>query len=233
MGAVREFALREGEAAVFGYGSLISRASLESTLRGRYARPLFECEVDGWRRTWDVAMPNAAFYADTPAGRLVPASILYLNVTRAGAAAAVNGVLIALSPDQLEAMDRREWIYDRVDVTGEVRGVRVTGGPAFAYVAKPEYVLRDVARQEDAAVRASYLAIIETGLAELGPACRAAYERSTEPVPAHLVIADRFDPDAAPPRRSPARVPSTVPRSENAGSPSASLDPSGGSPSTP
>jgi hypothetical protein len=207
MGAVRELALREGECAVFGYGSLLSRASLEATLRGRYGRPLLECELAGWSRTWDIAMPNAAFYADTPAGRLVPASILYLNISRAGAPAAVNGVLIALSPDQLEAMDRREWIYDRFDVTGALRGVRVTGGPAFAYVAKLEYVLRDVARPEDAAVRASYLEIIETGLAELGPACRAAYERSTEPVPAHLVIADRYDPDAASPPRPPAPVP--------------------------
>jgi cation transport regulator ChaC len=204
MGAVREFALREGECAVFGYGSLLSRASLESTLRGRYGRPLFECELAGWSRTWDIAMPNAAFYAESPSGRLVPASILYLNISRTGAQDAVNGVLFALSRDQLEAMDRREWIYDRFDVTGALRGVRVTGGLAFAYVAKPEYVLRDVERPEQAAVRASYLAIIDTGLAELGAACRAAYERSTEPVPAHLVIQDRYDPDAAAPSPAPA-----------------------------
>ena len=54
------------EVALFGYGSLLSVASLEQTLQRRYDGPLVACSVEGWRRTWNVAMPNQTFYTETP-----------------------------------------------------------------------------------------------------------------------------------------------------------------------
>lgn len=181
--------LAENEVAIFGYGSLLSVASLENTLKRRYEGPFVACSIEGWRRSWNIAMPNKNFYAETPTGRLVPERIIYLNVT-ARPGSLLNGVLFLVSPEELQAMDQREWIYDRKAVTERLRGVNISGGDAFTYVAKPEYLVTEIASPAIAAIRARYLAILETGLSDLGASFREAYELSSEPVPRHLVIDD-------------------------------------------
>lgn len=181
-----------GEAGIFGYGSLLSIASLERTLKQDYKGPFLSSSLPDWRRTWDVRQPNRAFYFETADGRMYPENILYLNVTR-HPGAILNGVVIVVTIEQLLALDGREWMYDRVAVTERLQDVRVTGGDVYLYVSKPEFVVRNVESPRIAAVRATYLHIVETGLADLGPSFRAAYERSTEPVPGHLVIQDCLD----------------------------------------
>lgn len=181
-----------GEAGIVGYGSLLSKASLERTLEREYRGPFVACSLPDWRRTWDVRQPNRAYFCETADGRMYPENILYLNVTR-GAGAILNGVVIVVTAEQLLALDAREWMYDRVAVTERLQDVRVTGGDVYLYAAKPEFVVHGVESPCIAAVRATYLDIVETGLANLGPPFRAAYELSTDPVPAHLVIQDRFD----------------------------------------
>lgn len=181
--------LSDDEVAVFGYGSLLSVVSLEKTLKRRYGGLFVACSIEGWRRAWDVAMPNQVFYAETPSGCLFPERIIYLNVTpRPGSL--LNGVLFVVGPEEIQTLDEREWIYYRRAITDHLRGVNVSGGDAFTYVAKPEYMVEDVASPATAAIRASYLRILETGLNDLGASFREAYERSSEPVPRHLVIED-------------------------------------------
>jgi hypothetical protein len=188
---IETLSLQGGESALFGYGSLISMASLERTLGRRYAGPFIVCELAGWRRGWDVFMPNnETFYTDTPGGRMYPDKILYLNVRRMPESA-INGVLFVLDPADLAAFDQREWIYNREDITDELRGVAVRGGRAYTYVAKAEYRLEGATSPAQAAVRSSYLQILEAGFADLGDAFRIAYENSSDPVPEHLIIADR------------------------------------------
>ncbi len=184
--------LRPNEAAVFGYGSLISRASLERTLQRPYDGPFIACAVKGWHRSWDVAMPNHGFYAKIGSERVTPQMILYLNVQPL-ASSSVNGVLVVVTHAELQALDRREWIYDRRVVTHELRGVQLTGGDAFMYVAKTQYVTDAVTSPAVAAVRATYLDILEAGLRSMGTNFRKEFERSSDPVPQQLVIQDLRD----------------------------------------
>ena len=177
-------------AAIFGYGSLISIASLERTLDRTYDGPFVACRVEGWRRSWDVAMPNPGFCADTSAGLLIPEHILYLNV-RPAPGSLVNGVLFGVSQLELQAMDKREWIYDRARINDQLRGVKVARGDAYIYVAKPEFIMTNVASPAVAAVRGSYLEILEAGFSQLDQAFRDEFDETTDPVPGHLVIADR------------------------------------------
>jgi cation transport regulator ChaC len=190
-------ALRQGEAAVFGYGSLLSRSSLQRTLQRPYDGPFVPCVLAGWRRSWDVAMPNQSYYALQGPARLIPRHILYLNI-RPESTSFVNGVVFVVTAAELAALDAREWIYDRRVVTGALRAVQVTGGEAFAYVAKPQHVLRDVSSPDVAAVRASYLAVVASGLESFDGAFRREFERSSDAVPRHLVIDDRRDEDPQP-----------------------------------
>lgn len=186
--------LRAGQTAVIGYGSLLSRASIGRTLGRDYDGPFAACELEGWRRTWDASMPNEAFYFLDGEARVYPRRILYLNV-RPARGERLNTIVFVLNDSELEAMHGREWIYAPTAVNEALRGVEVEGGAAIVYTAHDEHVLRDIADRRDAAIRASYLRILDVALGCVPPEFRAEYERSTETLPRHLVVDDELDPD--------------------------------------
>ena len=182
--------LREGESALFGYGSLLSVESVGYSLGRSYDGPFVVCQLEGWRRAWNIGMPNEVFYTETASGLLYPERILYLNIRHAPGSL-LNGILFVVSDAERALFDRRESIYTREKITGQLRGVRVTGGDAWVYVGMPEHEVHGAESPARAAVRASYLRTLEDGFARLGPEFRAAYEGSSDPVPHHLVIEDQ------------------------------------------
>jgi hypothetical protein len=185
----RTIQLGPGEHALFAYGSLLSIASLERTLGRSYRGPLMVCSIEGWRRRWNVAMPNDVFAYRDKDGWVTPQRIFYLNVERQSRER-VSGVLFVVNADDLERFDRREWIYDRVEVTTVLRGVSVEGGAAWVYCGKPDYVFDHPSSRQFGAVRRSYLNILADGHRALGQDFVHAYEESTDPVPESLVIDD-------------------------------------------
>ena len=183
--------LKPRQSGIFGYGSLLSIKSMERTFGRPYNGPFVPCTAEGWRRSWDAAMPNGTYYADTDEGRMYPEAILYLNVRR-DPGSLLNGVLFVVDEEELAGFDRREAIYDRVDSTDLLNGV-VEGGSAYIYTCKPEYVLTDVRSPRKAAIRATYIQIVEEGLTALGSEFRKVYDRSSDPVPRQLVIKDELE----------------------------------------
>ena len=186
--------LREDETAVVGYGSLLSSSSISKTIGREYDGPFIICKIEGWRRSWDVSMPNQAFYYEEHAERVYPEKILYLNV-RPEPESLMACVVFVLESDELKAMHHREWIYTHPVVTGSLRGVRIEGGDAIMYVAQEEHIVCGIMSPREAAVRASYLRILEQALQSADAFFRTEYERTTDPVPDQLVIEDVFDPD--------------------------------------
>jgi hypothetical protein len=134
-------------------------------------------------------MPNRSFYTPTASGHFVPRHIIYLNV-RPSADDALNGVLFVVSQPELDGFDRREWIYNRTTVTSMLGGVTVEGGEAYVYVGKPEWRLDPDQPREWAALRQSYLDIIEKGLTDLGPEFRRRYVATTDTTPLAVVFPD-------------------------------------------
>ena len=187
--------LEPGEHAIFGYGSLLSKASLERTLGRSYEGPFVVCDLMGWRRRWDVAMPNSVFtYCDASGHWVTPERIVYLNVAPAQDQR-MNGVLFVLNDSDLKAFDSREWIYDRVQVNDSLRGVAVLNGPAWVYVAKPEFLCPVPLTPSQTAIRKTYLGLLEDGHKSLGPGFVDDYRHSTDSVPYQIVIDDhRRDP---------------------------------------
>jgi hypothetical protein len=190
--------LAREQTAVIGYGSLLSIASISKTLGRDYDGPFLPCHVDGWRRSWDVSMPNEAFYYVDGDDRVYPRRIVYLNV-RAVPGAQLNAMLFVVDAQELQAMHGREWIYDPVVVTPALRGARIVGGDAIMYVARDEHIVHNVSDRRDAALRASYLGILKKALDLASPGFREEYERTTDAVPDELVIEDALDPDRASP----------------------------------
>jgi pimeloyl-ACP methyl ester carboxylesterase len=177
------------EHAVFGYGSLLSIASLERTLGRSYRGPFVTCAVEGWRRRWNVAMPNEVFVYREQDRWVTPERIFYLNAEPAPGSM-LNGVLFVVRSDDLAPFDAREWIYDRVDIAPRLRGVQVEGGAAWIYRGKPEHVRPHPASPANGAVRRTYLDVVHTGHRALGQDFVRGYEASTDPVPLSLVVDD-------------------------------------------
>jgi cation transport regulator ChaC len=184
--------LAPGESAIFGYGSLLWQPSLERTYGRPYVGPSEVGHLPGWRRTWDLLYPNRTFFFKGPSGdRRCPENILYLNIQRGDSL--LNGVLYAMTETDIDLFDRRELGYDRVNITGELQGVNVVGGPAYVYVGRPEVLLRSPRGPDFAAIRKTYLEIVDKGLNRLGPDFRSAYDASTDPPPAGNIIEDFLD----------------------------------------
>ena len=178
---------------LFGYGSLLLRSSMERTLGRRYADAPAVATVRGWRRTWDSIYPNQRFYFEPSAGeKCYPAHIIYLNI-RPDPASTLNGLIYVVGPDDLARFDEREAVYDRIRIDEDVVEPVVTGGPVYAYVGRAGFLLERSVPSTEAAIRASYLAIVDEGLRDLGPAFRQQYERSTDQPPAHSIVEDRLD----------------------------------------
>jgi hypothetical protein len=182
--------LGAGDHAIFGYGSLLSLSSLERTLGRAYSGPFVPCSVLGWRRSWDVTMPNRTRYVIQNKEQVFPEHILYLNVRRQ-ALSIVNGVVFVITGHDLLSYDEREWIYNRVPVNDFLSGVQVRGGQVWMYEGKEEYVVSLPSDWREAAVRSSYLTIVKNGLNSLSPDFAQEFWANTDPIPEWLVVDDQ------------------------------------------
>jgi hypothetical protein len=136
-------------------------------------------------------MPNSGHYYTRVGDEVFyPENIVYLNIRQAPGERVI-GILFIINKDELPAYDAREWIYNRHDVSNMLSDIAVMGGPVFAYVGKPQYEVKGPRTPREAAVRATYLETIESGLQALGPVFRRGYEEASDPVPEHLVIKDK------------------------------------------
>lgn len=162
------------ETLVFGYGSLVHRASLERGLR-RPVRPgdVVPTRLRDRARVWGTA--EHVFSAGL--GREVRARFLDL-VPRVGAS--VNGVLVRVSEGELAAMRIREKTYALEDVTELVverpEGVRVV---AFASPAGRVF--------DGECVLSEYVRLVEEGFASFGAAFLDEFRSATETPPVQLV----------------------------------------------
>ena len=184
--------LNTGEVAVVGYGSLLSREIIGQTLGHDYDGPFVLCHISGWRRSWDVTMPNAAFYYIEDERRIYPPRILYLNVRR-DSNTLMNCSVFVVGPGERDAMDGREWIFDPTIITSDLRGVSIKGGDAVMYVGKSGHILQSSENSHDVVLRRSFLRSLFGVLDAEGPPVRDEWQRTTDPIPEHLLVDDELD----------------------------------------
>ena len=178
--------------AVFGYGSLVSRASIAETLGPQVPAPL-PARLAGWRRRWSIYRVNTAHEKvfarldDEPFEHVVG-----LNLERAPGAAEEewpNGVLIELREVELERLDRREVRYDRVEVDA---AAAITAEPhgfdrVYAFTAKPAHFAAET--PAGAIIIGSYVRACEAAFNELGPGAWEQFLATTGEFPAPVVEA--------------------------------------------
>ena len=88
-----------------------------------------------------------------------------------------NGILIEVSPSELDNLDIREQNYTRQDVSAKTPG-RPDHSTVFAYVGKPEFF---AACFEQTAILRRYIEIVEVGLQTWGQIFADRYYETTQP----------------------------------------------------
>ncbi len=181
---------------VFGYGSLVATPgfipSREVHERG------YVCDLVGHRRHWGVAMDNTAtipgykYFAERETGKRPAVYVAFLDVHEAGGES-VNGLAFPVTGEDLDALDRRERNYTRVDVTDAISPR--PGATVWAFLGSHEARGRYQAgaRAGTAVVSAEYARGVEQGFERLGPEEAARFADSTDPPACPVVDLTRID----------------------------------------
>jgi cation transport regulator ChaC len=170
---------------VFGYGSLLR---LDGGI---------PCRLLGHRRAWNVAMdnrraiPGYKVYVDPETGERPPVRVTFLNVYAADGE--VNGIALPVGAEDLEALDRRERNYERVDVTRELDAD--LGGTVWTY--RGSAAARERFEAGPAVVAQDYFEAIRGAFAAAGGL--EAFDRSTDPLTVPLRRLTRVDLPPPPP----------------------------------
>jgi cation transport regulator ChaC len=173
---------------IFGYGSLLHPGSANVTLgRNAAPEPFPTAVLAGYARVWDYVTGRRR----DGAAKDDPARAVALNVTP-DPAAVCNGVLIAVSADELQRLDLRESGYDRIDVTSRITfdaAPPETGWSAYTYVGRAEKRVLPAG----AFIPTRYDAVVREGAALYGPSFAARFAQTTRPHA--LPICDAFYPN--------------------------------------
>ena len=89
--------------------------------------------------------------------------------------------------------DKREWIYNRVDISGKIREVRFVNGNVYAYVGKDEFIVdpASVSSSKIGAVRETYRDILHDSFSQTVPSYERAYSLTTKAPPEKLIVNDQ------------------------------------------
>ena len=168
---------------LFGYGSLVSPASLASTIGRDPGAGMHIAHVDGYGRRWNYGskvLRGDWIHEDRT---IVGGLVVSLGVVAADGEAC-NGVVFDVDDDELAALDWRERDYERVDIT-EMTSVDVEqfDGRVQVYVPRQSSIERyEQARDEGrAAIRQSYWTLVEDAFAALGDHHAEWYGRTPAP----------------------------------------------------
>lgn len=169
---------------VFGYGSLVSPASLATTIeRTVGSNDVAVAHLHGFARRWNYGSLSVRGEWHHAGVNVTDGCMVALGLVVAEAATC-NGVIVRVTPTELALLDRRERDYDRTDVTDMLR--REDGEPVervVTYVPRPSAIARyeqarDLGR---AAIRRSYWELVEQAFDDLGGDHRALYDTTPAP----------------------------------------------------
>jgi cation transport regulator ChaC len=208
---------------VFGYGSLVSTESIESTLRRGIDRSTFEyAQLRGWKRAWNVGSdkqshPERTFRLED--GSEFDGLTVVLGIERSGSGHRCDGSVFCVTRQDLNLLDVRERNYERIEVTDLISWA---GKPdnRVVYTYCPRAVA--VAKIDDAKashrpinVRKGYKELVETAFDQIGRLD--SYRRTTPGIPFKIQEMDSIvDPSLLPAALRRPKPSEAVPRSRSA-----------------
>ena len=141
--------IKEGLVGMIGYGSLMSLKSFEQTLGHQYTDSIYQVHLNDYLREWSYFRPiNDPASSSTSAlkyyGFILQNSdsipfdgIVNLNISFKEKSK-MNCILYLITTDELLNFDRREFGYQRVDVTEKIEEYSIQGGKVYVYAHIPD-----------------------------------------------------------------------------------------------
>lgn len=159
------------ETWIFGYGSLVSPASMATTI-GRQVAPndMAVAHLDGYGRRWNYGSMHLRGDWHHEGVDVTQGLVVSLGLAVA-TDESCNGVIVRVTADELARLDWRERDYERTDVTDHVRtetGVRVR--QVMTYVPRPSAIERYRAARDErrAGIRQTYWELVSAAFGDLG-----------------------------------------------------------------
>jgi len=182
--------IEPGMVGMVGYGSLMSLQSMESTLERAYTDSIYRIHLEGFIRDWNFIFPNYdttdprieflkydGFYINDNDTLLFDKS-LAMNIMPKEKGR-VNCVLYFISSEEMTGFDKREWGYERIDVTDRIEEYEFTGGKVFTFKAIPEYTYNHDLDLDGIILDKSYVDRVTNACDSIGIDFREEFEAST------------------------------------------------------
>jgi cation transport regulator ChaC len=169
---------------IFGYGSLVSPASMATTI-GRTVAPtdVAVAHLDGYGRRWNYGSLHLRGDWHHDGIEITQGLVVSLGLV-ASDAESCNGVIVRVTAEELAMLDWRERDYERTDVSDMIR---LDGDPiderVMTYVPRSSAVERYEQARDDgrAGIRQSYWELVEGAFGELGDDHRDLYAATPAP----------------------------------------------------
>ena len=180
----------DGKVALIGYGSLMSKASMERTLGHVYNDKFLPVHITGFERIWNFALPNngahgpnlaSLFYYVMAGDTIFPRSIVSLNIQE-NHSKSMNACVFIVDTLALKMFDTREFGYTRIKLNNRIKEFEMVNGDIYAYQALPDFTIKTTDNPKDNVISKGYVKVVEEdGLLALGQQFRDDYYGSTIP----------------------------------------------------
>ncbi|MEK6155177.1 gamma-glutamylcyclotransferase family protein [Flavobacteriaceae bacterium 3-367] len=179
------------QVGLIGYGSLMSRPSMERTLGRPYDGAIRKIHLQGYQRLWNIKVPNTgegAYTCMTETGTIIPESLIFLNI-QPKEEQSMNCCLYILEEADLVAFDAREIGYQRIEVSRDIVETDIPDLPIYAYKALPAFIAEAEENNPGKnAVLLQYLEILDNAFDVLGATFEQEFQASTLPLDPDLVL---------------------------------------------
>ncbi|MBF4983453.1 gamma-glutamylcyclotransferase [Nonlabens mediterrranea] len=180
----------DNKIGIIGYGSLMSKNSMERTLNRSYNDSVYIVHLQNYQRAWNHvrsmdALSNDLFYINKK--DTIPfKNELALNIEESKNDR-LNCVLFFISPEELKEFDKREFGYKRIDVTDRIEEFEISGTNVYAYQAEENhtYVYQ---KNDNTFLPDFYVNTVINACDSIGKVFREEFESSTRPYDNNKVI---------------------------------------------
>ncbi|MCW5518775.1 gamma-glutamylcyclotransferase [Aureitalea sp. L0-47] len=180
----------DSKIGMIGYGSLMSKSSMERTLNRPYQDSVYIVHLEDYQRDWNHfrsmdGLPNDLFYIEK--NDTIPfKNQLALNITESENTK-MNCVLFFISPEELNEFDKREFGYKRIDVTDKIEEYEFSGAKVYAYQAEDDHTYK-FQKDDNTFLPDFYVNLVINACDSIGSEFREEFETSTKPYDKNKVI---------------------------------------------
>ncbi len=184
--------IEKGKIGMVGYGSLMSKSSMERTLKRTYEDDIYLVHLKGYQRSWNAAFPVNNAKADLGYSRdkdtIQIRNGIALNIMESDNEM-MNCVLYFITPEELAEFDVREKGYNRINVTDKIDEYIFEGGEVYVYQADNEHTY-DYQLKDHTVLPKAYFDLVTMACDSIGVEFRQEFESSTKHLDRVTVLPD-------------------------------------------